>query len=287
LKKNRPSITAEGTALVRAFESKKPEGERICYDPYAHYFTSPLLTLLMNIFVVIGAMGYAEKKGPGGPGFIVARARYIDDYLKSCLKDSIEQLVIFGAGYDSRAYRFEELKRLKVFEIDHPVTQGVKIEKLKRIFGKLPENVIYVSIDFESETLKERLSESGYNRWLKTLFIWEGVTMYITAEAVDDTLAFIAKNSGKGSSIVFDYIYKSGISREARFNRLSKITGEREIFGIEEGTIEEFLRQRGFYQIVNANSESLKRIYFTEANQKRVISPVHAIVHAVVESRED
>jgi methyltransferase (TIGR00027 family) len=289
MKKDRPSITAEGIAILRALESKKPAGERICYDPYAQYFTSPLLTIISRFFM---AIGYAEKRGPGVQGFLVARTRYIDDYLQSCLKQGLEQLVILGAGYDSRAYRFEELKRVKVFEVDHPATQRRKMEKLKQVFGKLPENVVYVSIDFGRETLEKRLFESGYDGQRKTLFIWEGVTMYITAEAVDSTLAFVAKNSGKGSSVIFDYTYTSVINgtykrgEVSSMRRSARITGERLIFGIEEGTIEEFLKQRGFHEITNVASEFLKKAYFTGANQKRSIAPVYAIVHAAVKPAE-
>jgi methyltransferase (TIGR00027 family) len=119
-------------------------------------------------------------------------------------------LVILGAGYDTRAYRFDKLKEeVKVFEVDHPATQKVKIEKVSKALGSLPGHVVYVSVDFEKERLDKKLSESGYNKSLKTLFIWEGVTMYLTAEAVDETLAFVAGNSGKGSSIIFNYIFRS------------------------------------------------------------------------------
>ena len=90
-------------------------------------------------------------------GAIVARERYIDDYLQSCIDDGLEQLVILGAGYDSRAYRFEKLKRVKVFEVDHPATQRVKVARLKEALGELPENVVFVPIDFTKETLERRL----------------------------------------------------------------------------------------------------------------------------------
>ena len=276
-------MTAQGIAIARVLESSKPAGERICFDPLAHQLISPFYYILGKLFA-----GYGERKGPGVIGFLVARCRYIDDYLQECIEVGIQQLVILGAGLDSRAYRFEKLKdHIKVFEIDHPATQLVKKNKLRKIFGNLPEHVTYVPVDFNKETL-HKIFDFGYNRKLKTLFIWEGVVHYLTAEAVDRTLEFVANNSGAGSSIVFDYLYLSALNaahkrREIeRMQRARMFTGEGLTFGIEERKVEEFLRKRGFTRIQNVTSEDLKKAYFNGVNQLRAIAPIYAIVHANV-----
>jgi len=221
-------------------------------------------------------------------GFLVARCRYMDDYLQKCIEDGIQQLVILGAGLDSRAYRFEQLVgHVKVFEVDHPATQLVKQDKLRKIFGSLPEQATYVPVDFNEETL-QKLFEYGYDRKLKTLFIWEGVVHYLTAEAVDRTLDFVVKNSGSESSIVFDYIFLSALTanhqrREVeRMQRARRFTGEGLTFGIEEGKVEEFLSRRGFTHIHNMTGADLKKMYFTGINQSRAVAPVYAIVSATV-----
>jgi methyltransferase (TIGR00027 family) len=287
VKKQQSSITAEGIAFARAVESSKPVGERVCYDPLARHFISPAFYLVGKLF-----SGYAQRRSPGVVEFLIARTRYIDDYLQTCLDEGLEQLVILGAGYDSRPYRLAQLQgRVKVFEVDHPATQQVKIAKMRQILGKLPEHVVYVPLDFAQETLAKLLA-SGYDQRLKTLFIWEGVTYYLPAEAVDSTLAFVAQNSGPGSSIVFDYLYASAITGPLErkelisMRRYQRLTGEGVIFGIEEGTIEEFLEHRGFYQIQNITSEFLKNTYFTGVNRKRVVAPVYALVHATVKPSE-
>ena len=222
-------------------------------------------------------------------GFLVARCRYIDDYLQACLKAGIQQLVILGAGLDSRAYRFDDLKEgAKVFEVDHPATQQAKRDKLKRLFGELPSHVTFIPIDFDEETL-QKLFEFGYNNQLKTLFILEGVVHYLQASAVDQTLEFVRKNSSPGSSIVFDYVYTSALfsSRKrgeiARMQRTARYTGERLVFGIEEGKVKDFLQERGYFHIINITSQDLERAYFTGANQGRRVAPIYAIVHAAVE----
>jgi methyltransferase (TIGR00027 family) len=281
--KKHASTTAQGIAFARALESGKPAGERICYDPLARRLINPAFYLLGKL-----CAGYAEQKGPGVIGFLVARCRYIDDYLQACLETGLDQLVILGAGLDSRAYRFEQLEEhVRVFEVDHPATQQVKLGKLEKIFGELPVHVTYVPIDFNQETL-QKLFDFGFNPQSKTLFIWEGVAHYLTAEAVDQTLSFVSKHSGTGSSIIFDYVYTSALTAAhkrgeiIRMQRAKRYTGEGLVFGIEEGQVDEFLRVRGYTQIQNVTSEDLKRAYFTGVNQTRTIAPIYAIVHATV-----
>jgi len=204
MKKDRTSMTAIGIAVTRAVESERPAGERLIYDPFAWQFV-PRWMLRATALVV--SIGYAEWRGPGVMGYLIARERYIDDCLEACLIDGLQQLVILGAGYDARAYRYrEQLAGARVFEVDHPATQADKLAKLVRIFGQVPQHVIFVPVDFTTQKLDDRLLESGYDPRLKTLFIWQGVTMYLTAEAVDATLAFVSKCSAEGSRVIFDYI---------------------------------------------------------------------------------
>ena len=226
MKRNQSSLTAEGIAMARALESSKPANEHICYDPYARRFVSAWLWVLGK-----ATMGYATRRSPGVLEFLAARTRFIDDYLQSCITDGIRQLVILGAGFDARAYRFEQLRgQVKVFEVDHPATQRAKIEKIGKILGAPPEHVTFVPIDFGSETL-DQLFTSGYDKRLKTLFIWEGVTMYIAADAVDATLAFVAKNSGVGSSIVLDYIYRGALDGTMKENEVKSMKRWRGVTG--------------------------------------------------------
>jgi methyltransferase (TIGR00027 family) len=283
MEKTKASTTAQGIAFARALETSKPANERVCNDPFARQFINPLFFLLGKLFA-----GYGERTGPGVLGFLVARCRYIDDYLETCLSAGIQQLVILGAGLDSRAYRFEALKeRVKVFEVDHSATQQAKRDKLQRVFGALPSHVTFVPIDFDKETLR-KLSEFGYDSQLTTLFIWEGVVYYLHASAIDQTLEFVRKNSAPGSSIIFDYVYASALTAArrrgeiARMQRTARYTGERLMFGIEEGGVQEFLQARGYAQIVNVTSQDLERAYFTGVNQGRRVAPIYAIVHATV-----
>ena len=273
MRKNQTSITAAGIAVMRAVESEKPEDERICYDPYARKFIPAWMYYALGFFI---KSGYAEWRGPGVNGFLAARDRYIDDTLQGFLDEGIDQLVILGAGYDSRPYRFE-LNGIKTFEVDHPATQEDKLTKLKAIFGKVPEHVIYVPVDFNTQSLEERLLACGYDPTRKTLFIWQGVTMYLNRDAVDSTLDLVVQHSGPGSAIVFDYLYRSlldGVQKQNEIDNMRRyrfMTGEGLTFGIPEGMITSFLEERGFASVKDVNAHDLKVAYCTGRKSGRTI----------------
>jgi methyltransferase (TIGR00027 family) len=194
-----------------------------------------------------------------------------------------------GAGYDTRAYRIEGLKNIKVFEIDHPATQTVKIEVIKKIFGCLPDHVIYIPADLENEDFGQRLQGMGYNQSKKTLLIMEGLSYYLPPEVVDAIMCFITKNSGKGSAIIFDYFPRSVADGSTRlevgrnFYSFAAQIGEPLQFGIEESMIKTFLVERGFSKIHNVTSEDYKRAYFHGVNKDRTICSIMSIAHAVIE----
>lgn len=296
VKKKGSSLTAENVAFVRALESFKSESERICYDPYAIRFLSQGYLK----FLEMAASDPSKTPFPGVHNSLSARVRYFDDFVKKFIDGGLEQLVIMGAGYDTRAYRIEGLKdKVRIFEVDHPGTQNVKMEKIKDIFGSLPDHVVYVSVDFGTEDFGQRLIEHGYERSQKTVFIMEGLIYYLSPEAVDEMLSFIAENSRKGSAIIFDYVHESSINKTngicgvqctacdqtAILNAKKDMArqGEPYKFGIKEGILEAFIAQRGFSQVCNVTSEDYKKIYFQGINEGRPICCLLHFAHAIVE----
>jgi len=290
MEKQRPSRSAEGVALVRAIEAQKPEGERICYDPYARALIDGGMSFILSKLVIDS--GIYERMAPGAVAFIVTRERYIDDFLKAELSEGLDQVVILGAGFDTRAYRIAGIEKTRVFEIDQPATQAVKLERLKKVIDPLPGHVTFIPVDFNTQTLGERLSAGGYDERCKTLFIWQGVTYFLTAEGVDNTLAFIAHHSGPDSAVIFDYFYNAVLRDKSRrdvkaLQQAARLSGEQYLFGIDEGQIGPFLTQRGFRDVRNATLEDLKRLYFTGPNAGRAVPEGIAIVSARVNKAGD
>jgi len=285
MRKNQSSLTAAGIALARAVESEKPADERICYDPYARQFVPDWMYRFLAFFI---KSGYAELRGPGVNGFLMARDRYIDDVLQNYLKEDLQQLVILGAGYDSRAYRFDLPGRVNTFEVDHPITQADKLQKVQQVFGRIPAHVTYVAVDFNTQTQSERLLASGFDPNLISLFIWQGVTMYLTPEGVDATLAFVVKNAAPGSAVVFDYVYQAVLDGAQKQNEITNMrryrfmTGEGLTFSIPEGIVGAFLQQRGFQSVKDVNAEALKAAYFTGKNASRKVVGGYGIVIGTV-----
>ena len=275
MRQKQSSATAEGLALARAIETARPAGVRICYDPIARSLVNPVSYTLSKLVIDSGLYARLSK---GAMEYITARERYVDDFLKACLAEGLDQVVLLGAGFDTRAYsgvgRIPGIEQTRVFEVDHPATQALKLKRLKKVVDPLPAFVTFIPVDFNTQTLGERLFAGGYDEQGKTLFIWQGVTMYLTPEGVDGTLAFIANHSRPGSAVIFDYLYNETLADTdhagvKRVRRAVQALGEGYHFGIDEGQVEPFLARRGFCDVRNATTEDLWRLYLTGPNAGR------------------
>jgi methyltransferase (TIGR00027 family) len=213
LKPGRASRTAEAIAAIRAAETHRPEGERLFADPFAQGFLGPVfrtivaLSRLPWVRAILLHWVY-DRRLPGALASAVCRTRIIDDLLGEALGAGVTQVVILGAGFDSRAFRTPGIARARVFEVDHPATQAVKRSRLERMLGRLSDHVVFVPIDFLRQELDGTLRAAGYRREALTFFIWEGVTPYLSDETVRATLLFVSRSSAPGSRIVFTYLQR-------------------------------------------------------------------------------
>jgi methyltransferase (TIGR00027 family) len=135
--------------------------------------------------------------------FLVARSRYAEDNLATAVAQGVTQYVLLGAGLDTFAHR-NPYPQLRVFEVDHPATQQWKLELLEASGLSNPSNLIYTAVDFERQSLPERLLSTGFNPNEPTFFAWLGVVPYLTLEAFRATIAFVGSQPA-GSGVVFDY----------------------------------------------------------------------------------
>ncbi len=286
------SYSAIVVASMRALEALRPPEERVCYDPFARSFLGDgTRTLGRNGIINRLIHWYLEYRAPGMQAGIAARTRYIDDLVLQEVANGITQLVILGAGYDSRALRLEPLKNIRVFEVDFPDTQAHKLSKLAELKVLSTEHITHVPIDFNTQNLGDVLNTAGYAMDKKTLFIWEGVTMYLSADAVDENLAFIATNNALGSSVYFDYFMKSVMDgtcllpESVALRKMSSFNSdgvERFTYTIDEKTIPQFLAQRGFRLVEEMRGETLHQRYFLGKNAKRYVHRVCGYVHAAI-----
>ena len=137
---------------------------------------------------------------------MAVRTRFIDDVLERAVASGATQVLILGAGFDSHAYRCQDLLRdVSVFEVDRAVTQTWKQQRVNEVLGGPPENLTYVPVDFQTESLHDVLASHGYDFGQRTCVIMEGLTMYLSEESLRQTFDLVAAHP-PGSSIVFDFV---------------------------------------------------------------------------------
>jgi methyltransferase (TIGR00027 family) len=274
MKKGHASRTAEYMALFRALESSRPARRRLFEDPLARHFLSPPLALVARASAVpaLGSLvsWFIDDRWPGARSSAVARTRFIDDAVITCLENHIEQVVILGAGFDSRAYRLHALAKVAVFEVDHPDTLTTKRGTLDRALSSLPERVRFVPTDFNQRQLEETMAVAGYRNSVPTLFLWEGVTNYLTEAAVDATLRWCSR-AAPGSWLGFTYVHRSVLDDPQSFFGTEKLlatleaSGENWTFGMDPSAVSDFLAQRGLTLERDLGAEDYRRLYFEEA----------------------
>ena len=287
--RNLPSTTAEAVCLIRAYEHAKPAPARIVDDPYAHWVLGPMLRAALSYEGVVPNLGpYAAWATDGIVGFVAARHRYIDDALRRAAR-RMRQVVLLGAGYDMRAYRFApELRRCTVFEVDHPATGGRKARILARRQKQLPDvNVVRVQVDFEKQSFRRELEKAGFESRQLTFFVWEGVSMYLSRTGVKATLETIHAMSAPGSELVMDLWYLPDepdlVSSARRWSSsLLSLLGEPVTFSLHPEDAEPFLQRLGFRLRELADAKSLRRRYF---DARTHLYPTNYLVRAVVDGR--
>jgi methyltransferase (TIGR00027 family) len=285
--------TGFGVSWVRATGMLYPKEKRLFEDPYSEKMLSPFykfFIFLQRSPKINDAMVKSkEKNTPGIIGWMFCRFRYIDDVLKdSIVKKEIETVVNLGAGMDCRAYYTPGIESIRYFELDHPSVIKQKKVKMGKILGKLPNRVIFVPIDFEKQSLDTELKKAGYNLTSKTLFIWEGVTQYISKEANDSTLKYVAQ-AAPGSKIVFTYIIKSFIEGKnihdgikVMYKYMRKKNNPLWIYGLDPNDMGGYLSKYSLSLIEDIGSEEVRERYMKLVNLDLDVFEIERIALAEV-----
>jgi methyltransferase (TIGR00027 family) len=264
----RPSLTAEAVTIARALEHLKPEDQRIVDDPWAHLFLSGAARRALTVWSRSLSARLLRRLGPSGTAYVPLRHRFIDDHLTAALDAGAAQVVLLGAGYDTRAYRFaHQLAGRPVFEVDLAPISRAKAATIARHKDEFPDsNVVRVEIDFETQTLAEVLTRSGFVLGALTFFTWEGVPMYLTRAAVTATVADVHDLGGPGSQLAHDMWFVVddpgllGTVRRVVPGALSLI-GEPVTFAVHPEDYEAFLGRHGFRVVDRALASELQARY--------------------------
>jgi len=286
-----PSRTAEAVCLFRATDQRRAPSDRILDDPYAKLFLGPVMRAALATIEATGRLGtLAEQYAPGLLTYVLCRHRYIDDCLATALHGPVAQVVLLGAGYDTRAYRFaSSLHGRPVFELDVPATSRRKARIVEEHARELPHaNVRRVEIDFVSGNIEEALIAAGFQRDARTFFVWEGVAMYLPRSAVKDTLARIRDLGAVGSALAMDFWYLLDatdlLSTAYRSSAsLLSLVGEPVVFALHPEDASPFMRRAGFEIVDIADTEELRHRYVRDG---RHVFPGNYVLEARTVSRE-
>ncbi|MDT5105103.1 MAG: hypothetical protein QOI25_2616 [Mycobacterium sp.] len=273
--------------VLSAIEHQEPPDRRLVDDDLAASFLPKPLRVLVRATrfrpvrrLVIAA---SERSGPGLWVNLSCRKSYIDDNLAESLP-GVDAVVILGAGLDTRPYRLARLGDVPVFEVDLPVNIARKRAVVSRVFGALPPSVRLVSVDFERDDLMATLASYGYRADSPTFFVWEGVTQYLTPDAVRATFDQLAQ-AASGSRLDFTYVRRDFIDGVNLYGTPALYRQFRERsqvwkFGLLPDEIDGFLADYGWRLIEQAGPDELMDRYVRPAGRDLTASQIEWSAYA-------
>ncbi len=283
------SRTAQWTCVSRAASSL--EG-----DSYYHSADHIALLLVPTFLQVVLRIPwfrkfYSQVLAPKGIyEYTIARTKYIDAVFQEALGQGVEQILIFGAGFDTRAVRLKtEPDAVQVFELDVPLTQQSKLKQYAKRGVIIPPNVTFIAIDFDKEALPDKLLAAGFRKGVRSLFILEGLLMYLQPQSVDETFKVMTAFAGAGSLVVFDYVHAAVLQQAGNYYGQEEIVksvakaGEQWHFGLEKDTLANFLNNYGLRVVEHQDAQELERRYFTTPAGETVgrVNGAHCLVKAI------
>jgi methyltransferase (TIGR00027 family) len=204
--------------------------------------------------------------------FMVARSRYAEDKLAAAAANGVRQYVVLGAGLDTFAYR-NPFRHVRVFEVDHPATQAWKRERLQTAGIAIPNELSFVAVDFERQKLDEELAAAGFATSEPAFFSWLGVTPYLSREAFEGTVRFIAAMPAE-SGVAFDFaVERSALGfmermALAELSRRVASAGEQFQLFFNPQALAEDLKRMGFSDLERLNRDEINARYFANRSDK-------------------
>jgi methyltransferase (TIGR00027 family) len=282
---NRPSVTAEGAAIMRALHQKLPPDARVLNDPIASRLIDP------DGQAYRARIAFLESFSPPIRSRLtnfVMRSRYAEDSLAEAVQQGTRQYIILGAGLDTFAFRQPDwAQSLRIFEADHPATQAWKRMRLKGAGIVPPGNLIFVAIDFDQVSLAEGLSKASFNCAAPAFFSLLGVSQYLSMEALRRTFAFVL-GTPKSSEIVLSFVLPEtelpsdeAALAEAFARRFATI-GEPWLTRLAPEHLVSILSEMGFSSVVHLTPSEANSRYFQGRHDVLNASLMEQMIRAVV-----
>jgi methyltransferase (TIGR00027 family) len=286
-----PRSTAETMCALRAAGALESDPAVRCPDDMAAGFLGGLnVTTLAKHRATRGLVLHgAQRRASGVYTYEIMRVKFIDEIVLGAVTAGLDELIILGAGLDSRPYRLaEQLRGVRVIEVDYPASQASKRSRVRHVLGHEPEHVTFVDIDFTRDDLDATLAAAGHERFARTLFVWSGVSPYLPEEAVVKVLSWVGAHGTPHTSIVFDACWAGVIdgSREyygaAGWRKGVAKMGEPLRWGIPEGRVQETLSRFGLQSERTLTGEEGRADYLRRSDGTMHDQPMDCfvLVHA-------
>jgi methyltransferase (TIGR00027 family) len=266
------SRTAEYVAFYRALESTETSRPPLFRDPLARLFIPPKLGLALRLGRLRPCRAvlvrYSDWRAPGARSSAIGRTRIIDDIVRRGVQQGIRQLVLLGAGFDCRAHRMPELCEVAVFEVDRADTQGLKRARIEAAAREraIRRDVRYVAVDFARDDLGLRLTAAGWQPQIPAVVVWEGVTNYLTEEAVGRVLGIVGA-AAPGTTLVFTYVHRGVLDGTVTFDGAGRLLrnvqrlGEPWTFGLPPDEVAGFVARFGLSLLDDVGADDYRRRY--------------------------
>jgi methyltransferase (TIGR00027 family) len=273
--------------VLAAMEQSEPPGRRLVDDDLAARFlpapTRWLVTATPPTLMRRLMMAAMDRDGPGLWANFACRKRYIADKVTEAL-DSVDAVVVLGAGLDTLAYRLARKSHIPIFEVDQPVNIERKATAVRRVLGQLPSSVQLVPLDFERDDVLTVLVERGYRTDWRTFFIWEAVTQYLSADAVHATLESL-RPAASGSRLVFTYVRRDfidGVNFYGAKQLYRRFRQRQQLwhFGLQPEEVAAFLAEHGWRLIEQLGPEQIVQRYLEPTGRNLTASQVEWSAYA-------
>jgi methyltransferase (TIGR00027 family) len=273
--------------VLAAIEQSEPPGRRLVDDDLAARFlpapTRWLVTATPPALMRRLMMAAMERDGSGLWANMTCRKRYIADKVTQAL-DSIDAVVVLGAGLDTLAYRLARRSDIPIFEVDQPVNIERKAAAVRRVLGTIPSSVHLVPLDFERDDVLTALAERGYRADYRTFFVWEAVTQYLTAGAIHATLESL-RPAAPGSRLVFTYVRRDFIDgvnfyRAKQLYRRFRQRQQLWRFGLQPAEVAAFLDGHGWRLVEQLGPEQIVQRYVEPTGRNLTASQVEWSAYA-------
>lgn len=271
--------SASVTALMRALLAEQ-KGILKNPDMLAKYFVNetwrPFLADPQQSIAVL------DTRAPGTLGYILLRTKYFDNSLLSWLKTTPRsQVVILGTGFDTRSIRFSpQLREATVYEVDLEAMLKYKMEIIDEYgLDHQPADKIYVPVNFHTESILDKLTESGLKVDDPTYFLWEGVTYFLSAQTVRTFLKNLTTTMMGPTKLAFDYVFSDYVAGNLNYYGAKEVQaeleklGEPHIFGINYDELDRFVQELGYQSRNNFTSTMLESLYLDDAQNANGIRP--------------